>query len=99
MAIQRDFSLVIQTSEISSAVGSDNIKRELRNAEPWLSDFCKDGKLLDQQYLEISTIRIIEFFLQVFKEEAKDIHDYASCVFQRIDSYSVEVIFRGYRFE
>lgn len=99
MTQQRHFSLVVGTSEITTATGIDNIKRELYNAQVWLSDFCKDDKLLSREHLEINTVRIIEFFTNILREEGRDIHDYASCSFVKITSYSVEVIFKGYRFE
>lgn len=99
MNTQRDFLLVVPTSEVSSAVGVDNIKRELRNAEPWLSDYCKDAKLLKREYLEVSTLRIIEFFTQCLEEDNRSVHDYASCSFTKINLYNVELLFKGYRFE
>lgn len=99
MANQRDYLLVLPTSEVESAVGEDNIKRILRNVEPWLSDYCKDDKLLKREYLEVSTIRAIEFFCQCLKEDGRSVHDYASCVFTKINAYNVELLFRGYKFD
>lgn len=99
MTLQKDFLLIVPTNEVSSAIGVDNIKRELRNAEVWLSDFCKDSKLLKREYLEVSTIRTIEYFANCLAEENRSVHDYASCVFIKINSYQVELLFRGHRFE
>ena len=97
--MQKDFVLILPLSEVSSMVDSDNVKRELYNAEPWISDFCKNKKLLTDQYLSITVVTLIEYFSQILKEEGKSIHDYASCKFGKIDRFIVEITFRGYRYE
>ena len=97
--VHKDFILTLPSSEVMDVVYEDNWKRRLQNAEPWLSDFCKDDKLLKREYLEASTVRIIEFFSRIMMEENRSIHDYASCKFLKIDRYHVEIIFRGYRFD
>jgi len=96
---QKDFLLTLPSSEVMDIVREDNWKRCLQNAEPWLSDFCKDDKLLRREYLETTTVRVIEFFTRVMEEENRSVHDYASCKFLKIDRYHVELIFRGYRFD
>ncbi len=96
---QRDFCLILPTSEIVSEIGKDNIKRELYNAQVWLSDFCRDRKLLDRENLSVETENILIYFKRIMQEEGRDIHDYASCSFKNINSYTTETIFRGYRYE
>lgn len=99
MAANKDYSITVSTSEFANSVRSESIKRDLHNALPWVSDFCKDSRLMKTQTLSLETERIIEYFSQVLAEEGHDIHDYASCKLGSINSYSTELIFSKYRFE
>ena len=99
MATQKDYSITVSTSEFANTVRSENIKRDLINALPWLSDFCKDDKVMKVNKLTEQTEAIIKYFKEALHEEEKDIHDYASCKLGRVNSYTTEVIFNKYRFE
>lgn len=99
MVTQKDYSITVSTSEFANTVRSENIKRDLINALPWLSDFCKDSKVMKDNNLTVQTETIIKYFKEVLHEEEKDIHDYASCKLGRVNSYTTEVIFNKYRFE
>ena len=99
MSTHRDYSITVSTSEFANSVCSDNIKRDLINALPWLSDFCKDDKVMKVNKLTEQTEAIIKYFDDVLWEEERDIHDYASCKLGKVNSYTTEVIFNKYRFE
>lgn len=99
MSANRDYSITVSTTEFANSVGSDNIKRDLMNALPWLSDFCKDSKVMMDNNLTLQTEAIIKYFDEVLEEELKDIHDYAGCKLGKVNSYTTEVIFSRYRFE
>ena len=99
MSTHRDYSITVSTSEFANSVCSDNIKRDLINALPWLSDFCKDSKVMKDNNLTVQTEAIIKYFDNVLWEEERDIHDYAGCKLGKVNSYTTEVIFNKYRFE
>ena len=99
MVTQKDYSITVSTSEFANTVRSENIKRDLINALPWLSDFCKDDKVMKVNKLTEQTEAIIKYFDNVLWEEERDIHDYAGCKLGKVNSYTTEVIFNKYRFE
>ena len=99
MVTQKDYSITVSTSEFANTVRSENIKRDLINALPWLSDFCKDDEVMKVNKLTEQTEAIIKYFDNVLREEERDIHDYAGCKLGKVNSYTTEVIFNKYRFE
>ena len=99
MSTHRDYSITVSTSEFANTVRSENIKRDLINALPWLSDFCKDDEVMKVNKLTEQTEAIIKYFDNVLREEERDIHDYAGCKLGKVNSYTTEVIFNKYRFE
>lgn len=92
-----DFVLALPTTEVADAVEIISIKRELYHATPWLSDYCKDEKLLSRENLSENTERIIHYFVRVLRDENVDIHDFAGVSLEKVTDYDIRLRFKGYR--
>lgn len=95
--MSNDFVLALSTAEVSDAVDIVSIKREIYNAMPWLSDYCKDEKLLSRETLTDTTLRIISYFKDRLNDESEDIHDYSGAKLEKMTSYDIRLRFTGYR--
>ena len=94
-----DFVLSVRTLEVTDETVVRSIKRELYNMVPWLSDYCKDRDLLKREFLHRETIELIKYFIEVLKDEGRDIHEFAGVKLEQADEYNVRIRFLGYRNE
>ena len=94
-----DFILSVPRDDITDMTESPSIKRELYHAMPWISDYCKDQKLLKRERLPIETEQLIYYFEKVLKEEGEDIHSFAGAKLEKVDQYDVQIRFMAYRNE
>ncbi len=94
-----DFILSVPRDDITDAIENPSIKRELYHAMPWISDYCKDRKLLERERLPVDTERLIYYFEDVLRDEGKDIHDFAQAKLEMVDQYNVRVRFMAYRYD
>ena len=94
-----DFILSVPRDDITDVTESPSIKRELYHAMPWISDYCKDRKLIERERLPRDTERLIYYFKDILREEGEDIHDFAGAKLENVDQYNIQVRFMAYRYE
>ena len=95
----KDLLISVSTGEVTDETEIVSIKRAMYNMIPWLNDYCKDRNLLNREYLEIDTLKLIEYFVKILKEEGEDIHDFAGVKIVRMDKYDIRLKFLDYRYE
>ena len=94
-----DFILSVLRDDITDVTESPSIKRELYHAMPWISDYCKDRKLIERERLPRDTERLIYYFEDILREEGEDIHNFAGAKLEKVDQYNIQVRFMAYRYE
>ena len=94
-----DFILSVPRDDITDVTENPSIKRELYHAMPWISDYCKDRKLIKRERLPRDTERLIYYFEDILREEGEDIHDFAAAKLEKVDQYNVQIRFLAYQNE
>ena len=90
-----DYTVSLNTDDFIEDIGEPEIKRVLTNAMVWLSGFCTNHRIMEQNNLYDTTINIIHYFDRLLRSEGEDIHNFAEATLIRCDDYSTVVRFRG----
>lgn len=90
-----DFSLYLDTDELIEDVGEPDIKVLLINSMTWMTAYCQNPRLFQENNLYNETIELIEYFDRLLQKEGEDIHSFFEATLIRCDSLSTVVRFRG----
>lgn len=90
-----DYTFYLDTDELIEDIGEPEIKRALVNSMTWLTAFCINPRVIEQNNLYDTTLDIIHHFDKLLRNDGEDIHNFAEATLIRCDELSTVIKFRG----